>query len=54
VLIGLDHDAVGIGLENLAVIREWGQRTWNEMTTPEPAPAKAPTAPSDQEAEHRR
>jgi 3-hydroxyacyl-[acyl-carrier-protein] dehydratase len=32
VLIGLDHDAVGIGVENLAVIREWGKRTWDEMT----------------------
>jgi 3-hydroxyacyl-[acyl-carrier-protein] dehydratase len=32
VLIGLDHDAVGIGIENLAVIREWGRRTWAEMT----------------------
>lgn len=34
VLVGLDHDAVGIGLEKLAVIREWGDRTWTEMTTP--------------------
>jgi 3-hydroxyacyl-[acyl-carrier-protein] dehydratase len=33
VLIGLDHDAVGIGIENLAVIREWGDRTWLEMTS---------------------
>lgn len=32
-LIGLEHDAVGIGPENLAVIREWGQRTWAEMTS---------------------
>jgi 3-hydroxyacyl-[acyl-carrier-protein] dehydratase len=30
-LVGLDHDAVGIGTENLAVIREWGRRTWAEM-----------------------
>lgn len=36
VLIGLDHDAVGIGLENLAVIREWGRQTWREMTSGEP------------------
>ena len=27
----------GSGLENLAVIREWGQRTWTEMTAAEPA-----------------
>jgi 3-hydroxyacyl-[acyl-carrier-protein] dehydratase len=32
VLVGLDHDTVGIGAENLSVIREWGQRTWDEMT----------------------
>jgi 3-hydroxyacyl-[acyl-carrier-protein] dehydratase len=32
VLIGLDNDAVGIGTENLLVIREWGARTWAEMT----------------------
>ncbi len=32
VLVGLDHDAVGIGLENVSVIREWGHRTWTEMT----------------------
>lgn len=32
VLVGLDHDAVGIGPERLSVIREWGQRTWDEMT----------------------
>lgn len=31
-LIGLDHDAAGIGVQNLAVIREWGGRTWAEMT----------------------
>ncbi len=39
VLIGLDHDAVGIGLENLAVIREWGRQTWNQMTAEEREPA---------------
>jgi 3-hydroxyacyl-[acyl-carrier-protein] dehydratase len=32
VLIGLDNDAVGIGTENLSVIREWGARTWTAMT----------------------
>ena len=32
VLIGLDRDAVGIGAENLSVIRDWGQQTWAEMT----------------------
>jgi 3-hydroxyacyl-[acyl-carrier-protein] dehydratase len=32
VLVGLDHDVVGIGVENLAVIRDWGQQTWREMT----------------------
>lgn len=32
VLVGLDHDGVGIGLENLSEIREWGHRTWKEMT----------------------
>jgi len=42
VLIGLEHDAVGIGLENLAVIREWGRRTWAEMTAGEPAAADPP------------
>jgi 3-hydroxyacyl-[acyl-carrier-protein] dehydratase len=43
-LIGLDHDAVGIGVENLAVIREWGQETWNRMTSGQPAshPGDAP------------
>jgi 3-hydroxyacyl-[acyl-carrier-protein] dehydratase len=51
-LIGLDRDAVGIGLENLVVIREWGQRTWREMTTPEPDAAEVPPAGrSDAEAE---
>jgi 3-hydroxyacyl-[acyl-carrier-protein] dehydratase len=55
-LIGLDHDAVGIGLENLAVIREWGQRTWSEMTAAEPAAAEAPPAgrPGEEAAEHGR
>lgn len=32
VLVGLDHDAAGIGPESLSIIREWGQRTWDEMT----------------------
>jgi 3-hydroxyacyl-[acyl-carrier-protein] dehydratase len=32
VFIGLDHDVVGIGVENLAVIRKWGQETWDAMT----------------------
>jgi 3-hydroxyacyl-[acyl-carrier-protein] dehydratase len=32
VLVGLDHDTVGIGADNLGVIREWGHRTWAEMT----------------------
>jgi len=32
VLVGLDHDAVGIGPEALATIREWGRRTWAEMS----------------------
>jgi 3-hydroxyacyl-[acyl-carrier-protein] dehydratase len=32
VLVGLDHDAVGIGTDNLATIREWGARTWADMT----------------------
>jgi 3-hydroxyacyl-[acyl-carrier-protein] dehydratase len=31
-LISLDHDAVGIGAENAAAIREWGRRTWAAMT----------------------
>jgi 3-hydroxyacyl-[acyl-carrier-protein] dehydratase len=44
VLIGLDHDAVGIGPENLAVIREWGQRTWAEMTAEEPAATEPPAS----------
>jgi 3-hydroxyacyl-[acyl-carrier-protein] dehydratase len=46
VLVGLDHDAVGIGLENLEVIREWGQRTWTEMTAagPDATGARAPVA----------
>jgi 3-hydroxyacyl-[acyl-carrier-protein] dehydratase len=39
VLVGLDHDAVGIGLENLAVIREWGQETWEQMTSGQPGAA---------------
>lgn len=34
VLVGLDHDAVGIGEENLGVIREWGRETWRGMTEP--------------------
>ena len=32
VLVGLDHDAVGIGADNLATIREWGRETWRQMT----------------------
>ncbi len=31
VLVGLDHDAVGIGADNLHVIREWGRETWCAM-----------------------
>ena len=49
VLVGLDHDTVGIGVENLAVIREWGQQTWNEMTAAdagEPGTTKAGRAAS--------
>ena len=42
VLIGLDHDAVGIGTGNLAVIREWGARTWAGMTDGSDAGAGAP------------
>jgi 3-hydroxyacyl-[acyl-carrier-protein] dehydratase len=30
--IGLDRDVVGIGVENLATIRRWGQETWEAMT----------------------
>jgi 3-hydroxyacyl-[acyl-carrier-protein] dehydratase len=44
VLVGLDHDTVGIGTENLAVIREWGQRTWNDMTGQ--GPGEGPREPS--------
>lgn len=44
VLIGLDHDAVGIGLENLAVIREWGEETWNRMTSGQPGAATSEPA----------
>jgi 3-hydroxyacyl-[acyl-carrier-protein] dehydratase len=44
VLVGLEHDAVGIGLQNLASIQEWGQRTWAEMTTGEPAATEPPAA----------
>jgi len=40
-LIGLDHDTVGIGAENLAAIRDWGQRTWAEMTGKPEAPDPA-------------
>ncbi|HEX7485418.1 MAG TPA: 3-hydroxyacyl-ACP dehydratase FabZ family protein [Vicinamibacterales bacterium] len=39
VLVGLDHDAVGIGTENLSVICEWGHRTWADMTAGTIAPA---------------
>ncbi len=46
VLVGLDQDAVGIGVENLAIIREWGRQTWSQMTAPE-APADGPTPPLD-------
>lgn len=31
VLVGLDHDAVGIGGDSLRVIREWGRETWRAM-----------------------
>lgn len=40
-LIGLDHDTVGIGADTLAVIREWGRRTWAEMTSATDAPDRA-------------
>ncbi len=33
VLVGLDHNAPGIDVASLEVIREWGTRTWSEMTT---------------------
>jgi len=42
VLVGLDHDTVGIGTGNLAVIREWGARTWAGMTDGACAGAGAP------------
>ena len=32
VLVGLDHDVVGIGEEHLGVIREWGRETWRDMS----------------------
>jgi 3-hydroxyacyl-[acyl-carrier-protein] dehydratase len=50
-LVGLDHDTVGIGPENLSVIREWGQRTWDEMTsgTAADGAAKAPAGPPAKE-----
>jgi 3-hydroxyacyl-[acyl-carrier-protein] dehydratase len=32
VLVGLDHDVVGIGAANLRTIREWGRQTWADMT----------------------
>jgi 3-hydroxyacyl-[acyl-carrier-protein] dehydratase len=32
VLVGLDHNAPGIGAESLAVIRDWGAATWAQMT----------------------
>lgn len=38
VLVGLDNNAPGIELESLAVIREWGARTWAEMTSGTGAP----------------
>jgi 3-hydroxyacyl-[acyl-carrier-protein] dehydratase len=49
VLVGLDHDAVGIGPERLSVIREWGQRTWDEMTAGT-VPTNAPEATADKPA----
>lgn len=33
VLVGLDNNAPGIDLASLSVIREWGARTWAEMTS---------------------
>jgi 3-hydroxyacyl-[acyl-carrier-protein] dehydratase len=49
VLIGLDHDAVGIGLDNLAVIREWGQQTWHEMTSDPARRSDGPVAADGRE-----
>lgn len=34
VLVGLDNDAMGMGVDSLASIREWGERTWSDMTDP--------------------
>lgn len=33
VLVGLDNNVPGIDLASLAVIREWGAKTWAEMTS---------------------
>jgi 3-hydroxyacyl-[acyl-carrier-protein] dehydratase len=51
VLIGLDHDVVGIGLENLATIREWGQRTWSEMVAADDPAADLAGASHDRRTE---
>jgi 3-hydroxyacyl-[acyl-carrier-protein] dehydratase len=32
VLVALDHDVMGIGTQNIPTIREWGDRTWRELT----------------------
>jgi 3-hydroxyacyl-[acyl-carrier-protein] dehydratase len=41
VLVGLDNNAPGIDLASLAVIREWGEKTWAEMTDGTAAAAPA-------------
>ncbi len=48
VLVGLDHNAPGIDLASLSVIREWGERTWSEMTAGTAAAADG--APDDGQA----
>ncbi len=45
VLVGLDNNAPGIDPASLAVIREWGARTWAEMTA-----GTAVDAPEDEQA----
>jgi 3-hydroxyacyl-[acyl-carrier-protein] dehydratase len=44
VLVGLDHNAPGIDPASLSVIREWGARTWSEMTAGTAAAEDAPPA----------
>jgi len=52
VLVGLDHDTVGIGVENMAAIRAWGEDTWNQMTSGQsPVPAAPAKAQPNSEAE---